>query len=75
MKMIFRYLNTLPWTKPLAIITSIVVILTFFLSWAFARDVPPNTSDMIKWFASTLVAASVGKSGYEGAKKNDKDPI
>lgn len=71
MKTIFRYLNTLPWAKPIAIITSFIILIAFLVSCAFQFDVPPNSMEMMKWFGTIVVPAAMAKSGYESRHKNN----
>lgn len=66
---LFRYLNALPWTKPLAILTWAAVMLVFVCSWAFSRDIPPNAKELGIYFGGVVFAAAAGKSGYEAVKR------
>lgn len=66
---LFGYLNRLPWTKPLAILTWAAIMLVFVLSWALGRDVPPNAMELGIYFGGVVFAAAAGKSGYEAVKR------
>ncbi|OUO94748.1 hypothetical protein [Cloacibacillus sp. An23] len=66
---LFGYLNSLPWTKPLAILTWAAIMLVFVLSWALGRDVPPNAMELGIYFGGVVFAAAAGKSGYEAVKR------
>jgi|GEM_PF-2734594 len=72
MKTVFQYLNTLPWAKPIAIITSFVILITFIASCKWHWDVPPNSMEMMKWFGTIVVPAAMAKSGYEHAHGGSK---
>lgn len=66
---LFKYLNGLPWTKPLAILTWAAIMLVFVGSWALGRDVPPNAVELGIYFGGVVFAAAAGKSGYEAVKR------
>lgn len=66
---LFGYLNRLPWTKPLAILTWAAIMLVFVGSWALGRDVPPNAMELGIYFGGVVFAAAAGKSGYEAIKR------
>lgn len=65
---LFKYLNSLPWTKPLAIIVALMNIIIFALSFFLNRDYPPTAAQVWQWFSGVVWAASVAKSGWEGKK-------
>lgn len=66
---LFGYLNHLPWTKPLAILTWAAIMLVFVGSWALGRDVPPNAMELGIYFGGVVFAAAAGKSGYEAVRR------
>ena len=66
---LLRYLNVLPWTKPLAILTWAAIMLVFVGSWALGRDIPPNAMELGIYFGGVVFAAAAGKSGYEAVKR------
>lgn len=66
---LFKYLNALPWTKPIAILTWAAVMLVFVLSWLLSKDVPPNAKELGIYFGGVVFAAAAGKSGYEAVKR------
>lgn len=66
---LFGYLNRLPWTKPLAILTWAAVMLVFVGSWLLSKDVPPNAKELGIYFGGVVFAAAAGKSGYEAVKR------
>ena len=66
---LFKYLNALPWTKPLAILTWAAIMLVCVGSWALGRDVPPNAMELGIYFGGVVFAAAAGKSGYEAVKR------
>ena len=65
---LFRYLNALPWTKPLAILTWAAIMLVFVGAWLLSKDVPANTKELGIYFGGVVFAAAAGKSGYEAVK-------
>lgn len=75
MKTVFQYLNTLPWAKPIAIITSFIILIAFLVSCAFQFDVPPNSMEMMKWFGTIVVPAAMAKSGYEHVRSGKKKEV
>lgn len=69
MNRLFNYLNTLPWTKPIAIIVFAVGLLVFvaasILGLLCGCDLPPNTADFGKWLVTSVIGISGAKSAYE----------
>lgn len=74
MRWFLRYLNSMPWAKPAAILTVLVVF--GLCGWSVWRrvDIPANTADVLKWFGSTVFAAAAGKSTYEHVKTGGNPP-
>lgn len=71
MNNIFKYLNTLPWTKPIAIIVFVVGIVVFLgacIAGIWGYDLPPNTADFGKWLVTSVIGVSGAKSAYEGVR-------
>lgn len=66
---LFGFLNGLPWTKPLAILTWGVNMLVFVGAWLLSKDIPPNAMELGIYFGGVVFAAAVGKSGYEAVKR------
>ena len=66
---LFRYLNALPWTKPLAILTWAAIMLVFVGAWLLSKDVPVNAKELGIYFGGVVFAAAAGKSGYEAVKR------
>ncbi|WP_288333337.1 hypothetical protein [Cloacibacillus porcorum] len=66
---LFGSLNSLPWTKPLAILTWTVNMAVFVGAWMLARDVPTNAKELGIYFGGVVFAAAAGKSGYEAVKR------
>ena len=66
---LFGSLNTLPWTKPLAILTWGVNMLVFVGAWVLSKDVPANAKELGIYFGGVVFAAAAGKSGYEAVKR------
>lgn len=66
---LFCYLNGLPWTKPLAILTWGVNMLVFVGAWLLSKDIPPNAKELGIYFGGVAFAAAAGKSGYEAVKR------
>lgn len=66
---LFGSLNTLPWTKPLAILTWAVNMFVFVGAWILSKDVPANAKELGIYFGGVVFAAAVGKSGYEAVKR------
>ena len=62
---LFLYLNSLPWTKPVAIIVCFVDLAVFALSWITGRDIPPNATQLGIWFGGAIFGIAAGKSAYE----------
>ena len=62
---LFGFLNTLPWTKPLAILTWGVNMLVFVGAWVLSKDIPPAAKELGIYFGGVVFAAAAGKSGYE----------
>lgn len=62
---LFLFLNSLPWTKPVAIIICFTDIAIFAAAWVTGRDIPQNAADMGKWLGTSIFAISAGKSAYE----------
>lgn len=71
LKKLFLYLNDLPWTKPTAIITCGAILFVFVGAWVTGRDIPPNATDLGKWFGSAVFMAATGKSTYEHVKNQN----
>ena len=71
LKRLFLYLNGIPWTKPVAIITCGAILIIFLGAWVTGRDVPPNATQIGIWFGSAVFAVATGKSAYE--HKQDRD--
>ena len=74
MKRLFLYLNGIPWTKPVAIITCGVILIVFLFAWITGRDVPPNATQIGIWFGSAIFAVATGKSAYEHTHQ-DRDSM
>ena len=66
---LFGFLNTLPWTKPLAILTWAVNMLVFVGAWVLSKDIPANAKELGIYFGGVVFAAATGKSGYEAVKR------
>ena len=66
---IFGYLNRLPWTKPLAILTWAAIMLVFVGAWILSKDIPANAKELGIYFGGVVFAAAAGKSGYEAVKR------
>ena len=66
---LFGFLNGLPWTKPLAILTWAVNMLVFIGAWLLSKDIPPNAMELGIYFGGVVFAAAAGKSGYEAVKR------
>lgn len=62
---LFGSLNSLPWTKPVAIIVCFVDLSVFALSWLTGRDIPPNATQLGIWFGGAIFGIAAGKSAYE----------
>ena len=43
---LFGFLNSLPWTKPLAILTWAVNMFVFVGAWVLSKDIPPAARRM-----------------------------
>ena len=43
---LFGFLNSLPWTKPLAILTWGVNMLVFVGAWLLSKDIPANAKEL-----------------------------
>lgn len=76
---LFGFLNTLPWTKPLAILTWAVNMLVFIGAWLLSKDIPVNAKELGIYFGGVVFAAAAGKSGYEAVKRqhggrNEREP-
>lgn len=76
MNKIFGYLNTLPWTKPIAIIVFAVGLFVFvgasFVGLLWGCDLPPNTADFGKWLVTSVIGISGAKSAYESVRGDFK---
>lgn len=76
MNRVFRYLNTLPWTKPIAIIVFAVGLFVFvgasFAGLLWGCDLPPNTADFGKWLVTSVIGISGAKSAYESVRGDFK---
>ena len=68
MNRVFSYLNAMPWTKPLAILTWAVNLSVFVLAVGLGRDIPPNAKELGIYFGGVVFAAAAGKSGYEAVR-------
>ena len=66
---LFGFLNGLPWTKPLAILTWGVNMFVFVGAWVLSKDVPVNAKELGIYFGGIVFAAAAGKSGYEAVKR------
>ncbi len=66
---LFCYLNALPWTKPLAILTWAAIMLVFVGAWLLSKDIPTNAKELGIYFGGVVFAAAAGKSGYEAVKR------
>lgn len=66
---LFGFLNSLPWTKPLAILTWAVNMFVFVGAWVLSKDVPANAKELGIYFGGVVFAAAAGKSGYEAVKR------
>ena len=80
MKKIIRgtcnFLNILPWVKPVAILTAIVILSVFVASFVTGRDLGSNATELGIWFGNGIFWAALGKSYFEGRhdkKRGDKD--
>lgn len=71
MSVIFDYLNKLPWTKPIAIITWAGVALMIAAAFVQGRDIPSNAKEVCIYFGGTVIAAATGKSAYEGVRRRE----
>jgi len=69
------YLNGLPWVKPVAILTAIVILSVFVASFVTGRDIGRNATELGIWFGNGIFWAALGKSYFEGRDKGrgDKD--
>ena len=69
------YLNGLPWVKPVAILTAIVILSVFVASFITGRDIGRNATELGIWFGNGIFWAALGKSYFEGRDKGrgDKD--
>ena len=71
--MIFKYLASLPWRKPIAIIYSIG---TFFLiggSWWFNKDIPDNAYHLLVTVDTVVLSWAYGTSTMEAIKNVKKE--
>ena len=66
---LFGFLNGLPWTKPLAILTWGVNMLVFIGAWLLSKDIATNAMELGIYFGGVVFAAAAGKSGYEAVKR------
>lgn len=66
---LFGWLNTLPWTKPFAIVYGAVGLAVFVLAWASGRDIPANATQFGIWFGGAVFALATGKSVIEGRRR------
>ena len=77
MNKVFKYLNTLPWTKPIAIIVFAVGLVVFIIAslagLIFGCDIPPNTADFGKWLVTSVIGISGAKSAYESVHDFNRD--
>ena len=67
---LFCFLNTLPWTKPLAILTWGVNMLVFVGAWLLSKDIPPISRRTRR--SSAYISAescSLRRRGSRGTKQ------
>ena len=67
------YLNGLPWVKPVAILTAIVILSVFVASFVTGRDLGSNATELGIWFGNGIFWAALGKSYFEGKDKGRGD--
>jgi len=70
------FLNGLPWVKPVAILTAIVIVSVFVASFVTGRDLGKNATELGIWFGNGIFWAALGKSYFEGRdskKRGDRD--
>ena len=72
MNRVFNYLNALPWTKPIAIITWLGVVVMIAVSFLLGKDVPSNAKEVCIYFGGIVFAAATGKSAYEGVRRRSE---
>lgn len=64
-----NFLNILPWVKPVAILTAIVILSVFVASFVTGRDLGANATELGIWFGNGIFWAALGKSYFEGKDK------
>ena len=62
---LFGFLNSLPWTKPLAILTWGVNMLVFVGAWVLSTDIPANAKELGIYSVGVVLAAAAGQTVYE----------
>ena len=68
-----NFLNILPWVKPVAILTAIVILSVFVASFVTGRDIGRNATELGIWFGNGIFWAALGKSYFEGKDKERSD--
>jgi len=68
-----NFLNILPWVKPVAILTALVILSVFVASFVTGRDLGSNATELGIWFGNGIFWAALGKSYFEGKDKGRGD--
>ena len=68
-----NYLNILPWVKPIAILTALVILAVFVASFITGRDIGRNATELGIWFGNGIFWAALGKSYFEGRDTNKRE--
>lgn len=66
-------LNGLPWVKPVAIITALVILAVFVASFITGRDLGNNATELGIWWGNGIFWAALGKSYFEGRDTNKRE--
>lgn len=66
--MIFKYLASLPWRKPLAIIYGIGTLLLITACFILERDIPPNAYHLLVVTDTVIFSWAYGTSAAEAIK-------
>lgn len=67
-----NFLNILPWVKPVAILTAIVILSVFVASFITGRDIGRNATELGIWFGNGIFWAALGKSYFEGKDSKER---
>ena len=70
---IFYIWGGLPWRKPVAMTTDVVVLLMVLFSWILQYPIEPCLLDFLKWFTTAINTLAFGTSLFEamGEKKEE----